>query len=499
MTEEQKKAKKSIWRHRGRMFASGLNVIVSIVMATIAAGMVNYLSLRYHERWDWSWRDYYRISDKTRGMLSTLNTDVDIVALFQQSHRMFKDVSRSLKEYEYENARLPQPRLRIQIVDTDRDLGRARELARKYDIKSSNIVVFDVGGKRRKYVEAKELFDEEITLTAEGYKRRMVSFKGEQVFSSAIMSVAQTTRPVVYFLGGHGERRIDDFDRQTGYARLATQMARDNTEVKQLTWSDQQGLPADCSLLVIAGPDRRISKAEVDIISSYLNKNGRLLALMDPVVNTGLEGLLEEWGVSLTGDVVVGGPTLTGKDLWVNEFGEHPVTKLLRNLAVMFYMPRSVEPVPMQQPIAADRPRVTVLAYSSKAFANMNPNENPPRFNSGADRAGPVSVAVAVEKGPTSPIAAEVKPTRIVVIGDSSFVSNDAISGALGGGNIDFFMSAVNWLLEREALMAVSPKVPGELRLGMDAMQLRMAFLLIVGGIPFVAAILGVIVWMRRR
>ena len=46
---------------------------------------------------------------------------------------------------------------------------------------------------------------------------------------------------------------------------------------------------------------------------------------------------------------------------------------------------------------------------------------------------------------------------RVVVIGDSDFVSN----AALTGGNSDFFMSALNWLLERAELMAIHEHLHG--------------------------------------
>jgi hypothetical protein len=59
-------------------------------------------------------------------------------------------------------------------------------------------------------------------------------------------------------------------------------------------------------VLVAAGPDRRFSRAETDILSEYLNRNGRLLALIDAGTDTGLEELLHDWGVRLGSDTAVG-------------------------------------------------------------------------------------------------------------------------------------------------------------------------------------------------
>jgi hypothetical protein len=67
------------------------------------------------------------------------------------------------------------------------------------------------------------------------------------------------------------------------------------------------------------------------------------------------------------------------------------------------------------------------------------------------------------------------------------------------GGNVDFFMNAVNWLLERDSLLGIAPKVQGELRLDMDRRQLRIMFALMVLALPATFAAVGVLVWFRRR
>jgi ABC-type uncharacterized transport system involved in gliding motility auxiliary subunit len=204
--------------------------------------------------------------------------------------------------------------------------------------------------------------------------------------------------------------------------------------------------------------------------------------------------------VKLAEDVVVG-PSLSGRDLIINEYGGHPAVKKLEDLTTMFFMPRSVEPMEGSSAdtvTASDKARASVLAFTTPGWAEMNLNENPARFHEGVDRKGPVSVAVAVEKGAIGGIDVEIKPTRIVVIGDSYFVSNGTLEKAVGG-NVDLLMSCVSWLLERESLMAVSAKSPYELRLDMDAKQLRLMTFAIVGILPGIMGLMGLVVWLRRR
>ncbi len=492
---------KGVWWHRGRRMATGANMAVSILLAAAVLFLVNRMAWYSNQRWDVSWDRYYSLSDKTEGLLSSLEDDVEVTALFQKSHPLYNDVYRLLREYEYADARInaASPKLKVEVIDTDRDLAEAREKAIKYDVHKPNVIIFDVKG-RTKYVEAKDLSDYKYDLKGGAPVKTRISFKGEQAFSSALLSVAQATRPKVYFLRGHGERSIEDYGSQSGFSRIATLMKRDNMDVEPLILNDMSGVPADCSLLVIAGADRKVSEAEVDMISSYLGKNGRLLCLLDPAVRTGLEKLLEKWGVKLAEDEVVG-PSISGRELIVTEYGDHPAVRQLKNIVTMFLRPRSLEVMEGSAAgavTASDKPRVSVLAYTTEGFANMNLNENPARFHDGVDRKGPVSVAVAIEKGAIGGIDVEIKPTRIVVIGDSYFVSNGTLEKAVGG-NVDFLLSNVSWLLERESLMAISAKSPYELSLDMDSDQMKWMTLSIVGILPGLMALIGLVVWVRRR
>ena len=61
------------------------------------------------------------------------------------------------------------------------------------------------------------------------------------------------------------------------------------------------------------------------------------------------------------------------------------------------------------------------------------------------------------------------------------------------------FSTLLNWLLERKALMAITPKPVQESRLVMSASDLTRLFLAVVLGLPAAVALLGGLVWARRR
>ena len=500
--DDIRQARRSLWRHRGRRFATGVNVLASLILAGLIVAMLNYVSYRHHVRWDLSWSDYYRLSGKTVGLLSGLDAEVNILVFAQKNHELYNDIRNILREYDNVAEKARKLKLNIEFVDPDRDLTRVRELKQKYDLKDTNIIVFE-SASRRKYIEINSLVDHDYEFSGQQIVKKTSAFKAEQLFTSAIQSVTQSTWPIIYFLAGHGERDLDE-TKPSGYSDMARLLRRDNMEIKPLFLAERRDIPKDASAVVVAGPDRRLSDIEVEILSNYLGRSGRALFLIDPSdppLATGLEKLLKTWGVRLSPETAVGA-TLTGRELIVSEYGDHPITRSFKKIVTMFYMPRVIEPEAAasgSSDALADKPRVSVLVSNTvQGWAEANLKENPPRYDPGVDRPGPVSIALAVEKGEVGGIEVEIKPTRLVVIGDSYFVSNGALGSGVGG-NVDLFMSALNWLVEREVLIGIAPKAPGILHLDMNQAQKRVALLVIVGLPAAVIALIGLAVWLGRR
>ncbi|MCX7591667.1 MAG: GldG family protein, partial [Kiritimatiellae bacterium] len=287
-----------------------------------------------------------------------------------------------------------------------------------------------------------------------------------------------------------------------GYGRLVQMVRRDNIEVRTLLLAEKAGIPQDCSALIVAGPDRPFTRPELDVLEEYLNRGGRVFFLIDAGRSVGLEPLLAKWGVKLQRDVVVDpARTISGREVFVATYGDHPITRRLARVATIFYLVRSVEstePQSRADESAADRPRVVPLALTSpESWADQDLEQRPFVFDPQRDRKGPLTVAVAVERG-GAPADAYIRATRLVVVGDSSFVSNAVLRGG-AAGNAVFFMNALNWLLEREALLAIPAKPPQELHLDLTRRQIYAAFFFMACALPLLLALIGMSVGIRRR
>ena len=511
MSESQKGSPVVVKRKaRARRFSAGMNLFLSVVFFGLLVGLLNFAASRYlGVRWNLSSLRYFELSEKTDNILSEIEGNVRITSVFNQEEVLGDEVKFLLKEYEFAARQHEALKLTLEYVDPDRDLLRVKEISDAQGITEPNFILIEVG-ERSKVVKSDDLVDYESIMDYNSLtggnsmvvRKRRIGFRGEQALSSAIYSLTRGANPIVYFLQGHGERKIEEFEARIGFGVIVREMQRDNIEVRPLILTKADGIPEDCHALVIAGPRTQLAQSEIEALQSFLEQNGRLMILADPGLGGGLNPLLESWGVTFDNDIVLARErTVTGRELMVTDYGVHAITQPLNGIFCVFYLPRSVNPLAAPEDgalLAADRPKVTILAGSGHdGWAERNLTETPSHYDETQDRAGPIPIAVAVERGAQSRIDMELQPTRMVVIGDSDFVSNIALENA-GGGNADFFMNSINWLLERDTLMAISPKSPLNVRLQMDQRQIKTAYLVIVALIPMVVAMLGILIWVRR-
>jgi ABC-type uncharacterized transport system involved in gliding motility auxiliary subunit len=472
--------------------ASGFHAVVSVLLAAAAVAMLNYLAARHYVRRDISRLQYYALADKTRALLAGLSNRVEVTVLFDSNHAYFEDIDNLLKEYEERS-----PLLKVERIDPLREVTRASERAQALGLREGNVVAFTCEG-RQKIVGAGELVSVDYTRALQGGDPEVTAFHAERVFSSAIRTVTRGDAPVVYFLKGSGERDVRDREAKAGYSSVRRELEADQFEVRVLDLGDQAAIPADAAAVVVAGPRRRLPAPTVELLRHYLARDGRLFVLLEAGVESGLEPLLGEWGIGAGKSVVVDpSRTLTGRDLFVSDYRPHPVTRTLAGSTCVFYLPRAIEPLSAGSgQDEADRPRaVSLFQSAADSWAEVDLDQQPFRYEEGRDVPGPISLAVAAERAPAQSLDVSVRSARLVVIGDADFAAN----GPASGSNYDLFTSALSWLTEREDLLAISPKVPQEMRLLMDSHQLNWLFGAVVAGIPALVAVAGLLVWLRRR
>ncbi len=486
-----------------RLFVSrqvryGTNVGIAVLLMTGIAIIVNVIVVqRFDTSADWTSDKVYSLSDQTKKILHGLDQQVQVIAFFSlnpTNDQLARDRQRAqdlLEMYQRETDKLT-----VEFVDPYAGKMKSEE----YEIQFDGTTVFENGGVRER-----------------------VTTVDEQKFTSAILKVVRDELVKIYFLTGHEEQAIDDFDQNRGYSQTKDELEKQNYRVETLSLATQPEIPADCAALIIPGPKGPLMAHEVNSISKYLDKNGKLLLMLDPLVNSaeepnqGLVDLMDRWGVTIGNDLVLdrirpafflfGGSQPQAPTL--DDFEFHQITQdVLR--PVTFQLARSVTP---KTQAGSDLNIKSLVKTTDEIGGSWGETKRKAdgtfeidlSYTEGEDTPPPVSLAVAVQRESSESLIGDdssadmpkKNKTRIVVVGDSDFANNLFFHGT-GGGN--FFLNAVNWLTLEEDLIAIRPVDPSERSLRMMTprevafVQMTAIFL-----IPLIIFLIGVGVWWRRR
>lgn len=489
---KEKTAQRMVWGTRVRKGASGLHLALNLLLLVLLWGMVNFIGMRNYLREDWSRQQLTALSPKTLAVLADIKEPIKMILLLSQGFGGGSQLEDLVKEYQLHNRMIS-----VETVDPDRDIAETDRLRSQFQVSQPDQLLLQYRERHVVVPMRKMLVMESEETRQLGQDPRMIGFKGEAVLTSALLELTRTRRPVVYFLTGHGEKEIDNFENvPQAYSAIREKLEADNIEVRTLNLEETQAVPDDTDLLVIAGPRTRISQPEIDLLRIYMNEKGRLLAAVDMGEDAGLIPFLQEFGIQLLPDVVVDpGRTLRGADVHVTQYTSHPITDSMQMIRSIFIRPRSVMPAMQKETAAADRPQYSPLAASSsQSWAETKPNVEPIMFDEGVDQQGPIPIAAAVEWKQAGE-AANPRGKRLVVFGDSLFAGN----WLNNGGGMLLMQNAVNWLLFQEDLLEIAPKDVNEIRLQLDRQELNHLLVLVGLLLPGLVMGLGVGIYMRRR
>src|SRR5258706_8252688 len=407
-----------------------LNVAISTLAVLAMVAMVNYLAARHFRRMAVAARARVDFSPLTKRTLESLTNDVKVIIYFDKSESLYDMSWAMLKEYKFAN-----PHILLQTVDTVRQPGGAQLSKANYQLPETkevekNVIIFD-GPSGKRFVFEGELSELDIKPLVSGQSRevRRTHFKGEMLFTSALQGVT-TLRPLkAYFVAGHREHPPDSDDKLLGYSKFANVLKNNNVQFETLTLFGTNEIPADCSVLITAGPVEPYFSEELEKIERYLKQGGRLMALFNygsvrrP---TGLEKVLARWGVEVGSNLIQDRENaVQDNSILLNHFADHPMTKpLLNSYGLNLLLPRSVSRI-RNEAAPADALKVDVLGTTgphgrvvTDISEKLVPNPRPDDF------VGSVPLMVAVEKGTIRGVSADRGSTRIVAGGGSPFLGH---------------------------------------------------------------------------
>ena len=476
------------------------NVLAQIILILFLAAMVNSIAFRHYKRWDFSRDQKYALSDKTKRFLRTIKGKMHITVFFSPNTPISADVQNLLTEYQYAG----KGKIDIEHIDPERNLSRAKEMFDKYKIVSDeSLLVIDYEG-RNKTVKASEMAEVDQSGMALGEGPRVVAFKGEQAITSAMIDLVEGKKNILGYVLGHKEPPLSG---NSPVSVLKTFIEGENIKFQELNLFDVGAIPAELKTVMIIGPQYDFSDREMQLLRDFWNKQGRLLVLLDPAAKTPkLDAFLNELGVKVNDDRLmvflrtgIQELALT-RDVQAHFLGDSPITKRLADVRALFFGGTSsltLEPdrvraanIRLEPLIQAEKGYFAETDYNSDDQAKLQADAN---RNSGA----PPMISAAIEKGGSADERVQVNSSRLVVVSNATFIQDKALTQ--DQQSLDFISGSVNWLLSREQLIGIAPKIPRPLTFTLDENGLRSLRWMILVLMPLIPAVIGSVVWWQRR
>jgi ABC-type uncharacterized transport system involved in gliding motility auxiliary subunit len=473
-----------------RQLKYGGNTLVLVLAVLGLLVGANYVVARNTKRFDLTKDQRYSLSDQTRKVLAGLTDEIK-VTYFQRSRDMARGQDR-LKEYQ-----ALSPRLKAEFVDPVQSPAKAQ--------------AYDVRGPWP------------ILVVERGDKRERVTNDSEQDITNALIKVTREGKKTVCLLEGEGERSGEDSS-ERGMTGAKSSLTKSLYEVKNVFLMREKTVPKDCTVLVVAGPEKDLLPETAAAIRDYVKQGGKALVMVEAELKESypnLVALLKDWNIEAGKDVVVDvsgmGQLFGFSELapLAIEYPYHEITKDFR-LPTLYGGVRSVKAgtATIEGVSASDLVKTSDQSWAETDLALKGPIQ----FEEGKDTKGPVSLAaVATVRGPApaptptpAPPAAGASPApspspaeeakapegRVVAVGDADWATN-ALLGFQG--NQDFFLNTVAWLAQDADLISIRPKEAENQALFLDRQKQQNVALTALVLLPGFFVVAGIVSWWRRR
>lgn len=438
----------------------GANSVLMVLIFVAILAIVNFILARHDARIDLSGTGAFSLSPQTVSVLKNLDKEVKISGFFQERSNL-----RGQAKDLFENYKHQSDKIRYEIIDPDKKPA----VAKQYGITEYDMVVVESGGQ---------------SATA-----RTIS---EEALTSSLIRISRDAKKTFYFVEGHGEHSIEDADRQ-GYSFLKETLEQQGFMVKKLLLLSEQKVPGDADVVVIGGPQRPLSGGELAALDAYLASGGRLFVLIDPMVESDLEGFLAKWGVRLENDLILDPTSGLGGAIPIVNPGTYPPHEITRqfNLATFYPLSRSVSSDPSNEERFPFEP---LLQTGPNSWLTRQV-EGDVSIDAERDKKGPITFGGVIRPESGGPPGGK-EGMRLVVIGDADFATNSVVRSA---GNGDLFQNVVSWLADEGDLISIRPQEAATGTLLLTAQQMKMTFYTSVLILPAAILTIGLSVWRRRR
>jgi hypothetical protein len=477
---------------------------VGVLAAAALAVNANLLAARFYERWDLTSEKLYTLSQATKDTLHALSNSVEVTVLLSRGDPLLTSVRHSLSAYGAETRKLT-----AKYLDPEQSPAEFLAVQHRYGIVAGKAedgrVVTDASiilaqGDRHWFITPEDMmgFDSESG---------SVRPKLEQALTLGIVNVLGQEKAKICFSRGHQELSLNDSGPE-GLAELRDRIEKSNYEAEERDVPGTAKAPFEgCRLLVVAGPHLPFEAADAQAMVDAVNRGMSALLLLEPILaesggvrSSGLEPLAALAEAELARSLVIETDTSArlprgmGEVFFATPTAHEVTAGLLKGgakieLRVLVSAAQGVRPTGTEaKPLLVSSERaLSVSDIQSLTDGRLDQASAPHAKQT-------LAVARELPKAKGAEHAA-----RLVIVGAANVAHNRNFRDSGLYGDRILIENAVSWLAARPALVSVPEKPPHEVGLSLSEESLSEVLRYVLIYMPGSAALVGLVVVLRRR
>ncbi len=412
---------------------------ISVILALAVFLFVLLISQKNHHKFDLTSEHIYSLSPQSVQAVQEIKEPIEALVFLAESDFAGREKARELLD----NYTRANDKLSYRFVDP----VKSPTTAKKYDIRMPGTIILEKGKKTQR-----------------------VQGVAEEELTNALLAMDRSSMKKVYFLKGHGELGEDAKD-TSSFSQFRSAMTSEGFASDELSLLENDSVPQDASVLVIAAPKAEMAPVERQRFTDWLDKGGRIFVMLGLDSGNKYDWLLEKFDLRCPDEMII--------DVQAALAGAEPVyaiataynsdAVITRNFSTLsvFKMARPITSIEHKE---GEESKVTIipLAYTGVAYTVANDNilnkdlKDVVNQDHKSEGSMPLAAAATYKVGGDDKAAEDKaddkssdKFVRAVFTGNADFVSNE-LFGAYG--NRDFAMNILNWLTESENRITIRPR-----------------------------------------
>lgn len=502
-------------KHRKKLKYGALATTLTILFVA-AVVVVNIIASVLNDRYQWNIdltsTGLYEIDEKTIGYLNQLNNDIELVVMADESlfaeNAMLKVVDETLNRFKAES----NGHISVKYVDMTKDPDAIREYSQNYngEIVDGDIVV--AAGDLVRVVAFEDIINVESSIDYTTYSQvTNYTFVGEQSLLAAIMGVTDLNPINVALLGNLGESTIYHGYESYNYQSICGLLEKNNYICTDVDISADALDPAEYDMAVLVAPQNDLTQAQIDKLSVFLYNEGnyerKLLYFASTFQNEtpNLDAFLETWGIAVGNAVIYEGNDSTAHQVntALSMLRSTPAVSLTdseyaaklanKNLPIVAPICRPLE---LLYESNSGRTTEALLVTSDTAYLQpLTTTEGDEAVDESDTETGSFVVAALGHQHNT--VGAETYTSTVAVFG--SWLLDINVTEERSYNNADYFVTVVNTMCGKENVITIAEKSLDTTSITITASQAKTTRNIVVFGIPLLVAIIGFVVYLRRR